>query len=125
MGSRWKKGLVVIVIIIVVLFGGFFLYQFIDQKGSGQKFRTVRVERGEGSSSVVTATGTINPVITVLVGSQVSGTIKALHADFNSRVKEGEVIAQINPAIFKTQVEQGKGQCIECPGQCIECPGQS
>ena len=88
MGGRWKKGLVVIVIIIVVLFGGFFLYQFIDKKGSGQKFRTVRVERGE-ISSVVTATGTINPVITVLVGSQVSGTIKALHADFNSRVKEG------------------------------------
>lgn len=111
MGSRWKKGLVVIVIIIVVLFGGFFLYQFIDKKGSGQKFRTVRVERGE-ISSVVTATGTINPVITVLVGSQVSGTIKALHADFNSRVKEGEVIAQIDPAIFEAQVEQGKANVL-------------
>lgn len=107
MGGRWKKGLVIIVIIIVVLFGGFFLYQFIDKKGSGQKFRTVRVERGE-ISSVVTATGTINPVITVLVGSQVSGTIKALYADFNSRVKEGEVIAQIDPAIFEAQVEQAK-----------------
>ncbi len=51
---------------------------------SNQKFRTMKVERGEISLSV-TATGTINPVITVLVGSQVSGTIKALFADFNSR----------------------------------------
>ena len=48
----------------------------------------VKVEQGE-ISFVVTATGTINPVINVLVGSQVSGTIKALYADFNSRVKEG------------------------------------
>jgi HlyD family secretion protein len=56
----------------------------------------------------VTATGTINPVITVLVGSQVSGTIKALYADFNSRVKEGQVIAQIDPALFEAQVDQAK-----------------
>ena len=67
----------------------------------------MKVERGE-ISSIVTATGTINPVVTVLVGSQVSGTIKALYADFNSRVKEGEVIAQIDPAIFDAQVEQAK-----------------
>ena len=56
----------------------------------------------------MTATGTINPVVTVLVGSQVSGTIKALHADFNSRVHEGQVIAQIDPAIFESQVDQAR-----------------
>jgi HlyD family secretion protein len=67
----------------------------------------VRVERGE-ISSTVTATGTINPVVTVLVGSQVSGTIKALYADFNSRVKEGDTIAQIDPAIFQAQVDEAK-----------------
>ena len=67
----------------------------------------MKVERGEISHSV-TATGTINPVITVLVGSQVSGTIKALYADFNSRVKEDQVIAQIDPAIFDAQVQQGR-----------------
>jgi HlyD family secretion protein len=106
--SQKKKNLILIFIILfVVVLGGFLYYQFIEQKGTNQKFRTVKVERGE-ISSIVTATGTINPVITVLVGSQVSGTIKALYADFNSQVKEGQVIAQIDPAIFEAQVEQAK-----------------
>jgi HlyD family secretion protein len=60
----------------------------------------------------VTATGTINPVVTVLVGSQVSGRIKALYADFNSRVKEGEVIAQIDPALFEAQVDQARANVL-------------
>jgi HlyD family secretion protein len=111
MGRSGKKYLWGILIICVLLVGGFFLYQIIREKGSNQKFRTVKVERGE-ISSVVTATGTINPVITVLVGSQVSGTIKALYADFNSRVKEGQVIAQIDPAIFQAQVDQAKANVL-------------
>ena len=108
MSHRGKKYLITIVILFVLILAGGFLFSgWIGQKGSNQKFRTVKVERGE-ISSIVTATGTINPVVTVLVGSQVSGTIKALYADFNSRVKEGEVIAQIDPAIFEAQVEQAK-----------------
>jgi pyruvate/2-oxoglutarate dehydrogenase complex dihydrolipoamide acyltransferase (E2) component len=69
------------------------------------------VTRGD-VSTVVTATGTINPVVTVLVGSQVSGTIKSLYADFNSRVKQGEVIAQIDPAIFQAQVDQARATVL-------------
>jgi HlyD family secretion protein len=108
MDNRKKKYLLPIVIIfIVLLVGGFIFYRWKGQNGLNQKFRTIKVERGE-ISSIVTATGTINPVVTVLVGSQVSGTIKGLYADFNSRVKEGEVIAQIDPAIFEAQVEQAK-----------------
>lgn len=112
MDRRGKKYLLTILICLVVIsVGGFFLYQIIGQKGSNQKFRVVKVERGE-ISSIVTATGTINPVVTVLVGSQVSGTIKALYADFNSRVKEGEMVAQIDPAIFEAQVEQGRANVL-------------
>jgi HlyD family secretion protein len=108
MDNRKKKYLLTVVIIfIVLLVGGFIFYRWKGQNGMNQKFRTIKVERGE-ISSIVTATGTINPVVTVLVGSQVSGTIKALYADFNSRVKEGEVIAQIDPAILEAQVEQAK-----------------
>ena len=107
-----KKYLVPVVILLAILFaGGYFLYPMIGPKGPNQKFRTIKVERGE-ISSVVTATGTINPVTTVLVGSQVSGTIKDLHADFNSHVKEGQVIAQIDPAIFEAQVEQGRANLL-------------
>ncbi len=107
MSIRWKRSLRFTIPLIILLIGGIFLFGAIGQKGSNQKFRTVKVERGE-ITSAVTATGTINPVITVLVGSQISGTVKALSADFNSRVKEGEVIAQIDPAIFESQVDQAK-----------------
>ena len=56
----------------------------------------------------MTATGTLNAVTTVLVGTQVSGTIKQIHADFNSRVKKGQLIAEIDPAQFEAQVEQAR-----------------
>ena len=69
------------------------------------KYKTAKIERGT-VTQVVTATGTINPVITVQVGSQVSGIIQALYADFNSVVKAGQVVAQIDPAPFRTVVTQ-------------------
>lgn len=111
MGNRRKKYWIIMVIVILILAGGFFVYQLAGQKGSNQKFRLVKVERGD-IAFLVTATGTINPVITVLVGSQISGTIKALYADYNSHVKEGQVIAQIDPAIFEAQVEQGRANVL-------------
>jgi len=61
---------------------------------------TAKVERGD-INDAVEATGTINAVITVQVGSQVSGTIAKLNADFNSRVHKGDVVALIDPALFK------------------------
>jgi HlyD family secretion protein len=61
---------------------------------------TAKVERGK-IDDVVEATGTINPIVTVLVGSQVSGTIAELHADFNSIVHKGDIVALIDPALFK------------------------
>lgn len=61
---------------------------------------TAKVERGE-INDVVEATGTINAVITVQVGSQVSGTIAKLNVDFNSRVRKGDIVALIDPALFQ------------------------
>src|SRR5690348_3749624 len=72
-----------------------------------QQYFTSRVERGN-ISDLVQATGTINAVKTVQVGSQVSGTISKLNADFNSRVKQGEIIAQIEPSLFQGAVLQAK-----------------
>jgi HlyD family secretion protein len=103
------KGRILIILVVVVILGAgaFFLLGGLNQKGSDQNYRKMKIERGD-IRSVVTATGTINPVVTVLVGSQVSGTIKALFADFNSRVDVGQTIAQIDPAIFDSQVEQAR-----------------
>ena len=75
---------------------------------SGQHFQTVTVTRGP-ITQAVTATGTLNPVQNVQVGSQVSGNIQKLSVDFNSIVKAGEVIAQIDPVVFKATVTQAEG----------------
>ncbi|HYK82275.1 MAG TPA: efflux RND transporter periplasmic adaptor subunit [Gemmatimonadales bacterium] len=69
-------------------------------RNSELQYFTAQVERGEIRDEV-DATGTVNPVVTVQVGSQVSGTIAKLFADFNSRVHQGEVIALIDPALFQ------------------------
>jgi len=70
-------------------------------------FRTARVDRG-AVEATVTATGQLNAVVTVQVGSLVSGTIAKLGADFNSEVKQGQVIAQIDPTRFKAAVAQAE-----------------
>jgi HlyD family secretion protein len=112
MGKAWKKRLIILAsVLILISVGGFFALRMIDANGGDDKYRKLKIERGE-IASAVTATGTINPVVNVLVGSQASGTIKALYADFNSQVKEGQVIAQIDPAIFEAQVDQGRANLL-------------
>jgi HlyD family secretion protein len=108
---NWKRFCIIAVVLIAVAAGSVAALRIFSNSGSNHKYRTVKVERGE-ISSAVTATGIINPVVNVLVGSQVSGMIKALYADFNSRVKEGDVIAQIDPSIFQAQVDQGKANVL-------------
>ena len=79
-----------------------FLYTHSSQ---APPYVTARVDRGD-IDSTVTTTGNLNAVITVQVGSQVSGNIIALYADFNTRVKKGQLVAEIDPAPFKAAVEQ-------------------
>src|SRR5437868_890366 len=68
-----------------------------------EDFITAKIERGN-IRHTVTATGTLQAVTTVQVGSQVSGTISALYADFNSQVRKGQVVAQLDPAILDAQL---------------------
>ncbi len=83
----------------VVLVAGVFVALSLNRSAQAQHF-TAKVERG-AIKDVVEATGTINSVITVQVGSQVSGSIAKLNSDFNSRVHKGDVVALIDPALFK------------------------
>src|SRR5271165_3848004 len=83
----------------VLVAAGLFLAFGLNRNKQAQHF-TAKVERGE-IDDVVEATGTINAVITVQVGSQVSGTIAKLNVDFNSRVHKGDIIALIDPALFQ------------------------
>src|SRR6266446_459483 len=74
-------------------------------RGSVPKYRTAVVERGP-LTAVISATGTVNAVITVQVGSQVSGQIKELLADFNTQVRRGQIIARLDPELFAARVDQ-------------------
>jgi len=78
---------------------------------AAETYRTAKATRGE-IVATVTSSGNITPVVTVNVGAPVSGTIKELFVDFNSQVKKGQVIAQIDPATFRAQVEQSKGNYL-------------
>lgn len=71
------------------------------------QYRSTVVDRG-AINQTVTATGTINPVALINVGSQVSGTVAELNADFNDRVKKGQVLLKLEPTIFNAQVRQAE-----------------
>jgi HlyD family secretion protein len=96
-----------VMVLAAGLISGGYLYS--QSVGNRSPFRTAPVTRGP-LTAAISATGTLNAVVTVLVGSQVSGNIKELHADFNSVVKKGQVIARIDPEIFQAQVNQAKAQ---------------
>jgi HlyD family secretion protein len=78
------------------------------RQGGDVNYQTASVTPGP-LTQLVTATGTLNPVVNVQVGSQVSGNIQKLFADFNSKVKAGDVVAQIDPALFQAAVTQAEG----------------
>ena len=99
-----KKRLLFILLLVaaVSIFAAFML-----KSRTPVQYYTAKVENGE-IKQVVEATGTINAVITVQVGSQVSGVISKLYVDFNSPVKKGQLIAQIDPALFDGAISQAK-----------------
>jgi len=103
-----KKILIGIIILIIIAAGVFALFR---DKEPEIKFRTVNVSKGD-IREIVTASGTVNAVTTVLVGTQVSGTIKHIYVDFNSQVKRDQLIARIDPAIFEAQVEQARANLL-------------
>jgi HlyD family secretion protein len=82
-------------------------YYFWGRQSGVPQYMTARVDRGS-LRNTVTATGTLQAVTTVQVGSQASGTISALNVDFNSPVKQGQVIAQLDPSVSKAQVDQAR-----------------
>lgn len=106
MSKRWKFFLAVG---LVALLGtaGWANRGYFWGAPNGAKYRLAIVERGD-ISAYVSATGTLNPVIMVQVGTQVSGTIEKLFADYNSPVQEGQVIALLDQASFRAKVAQAE-----------------
>src|SRR5262249_55454017 len=102
--SSKQRLLIAICGVAVIAAIGFYFW---GTQASAAEYLTARVDRGNRRNTV-TATGTLQAVTTVQVGSQASGTISALYADFNSTVKKGQVIAQLDPAVSKAQVDQAR-----------------
>ncbi|MCE5181037.1 MAG: efflux RND transporter periplasmic adaptor subunit [Betaproteobacteria bacterium] len=103
--ARSIRNLLVFVGLAVAVSGGVYYWQ---QHKNGQpqdRFKTQPVDRADIVQSI-SANGTLSPVVLVNVGTQVSGTVKLLNADFNSRVKDGQVLAELDPSLFEAQLKQ-------------------
>ena len=103
-----KKYLIILAAVLAIAAtGGYFFYKRTPEV----TYRTAAIERGTVVSTVA-ATGNLSAVTTVQVGTQVSGTIQKLYVDFNSRVKKGQAIAEIDPSLFNASVEQSRGNFL-------------
>lgn len=103
--QKHRRAYVIGSVCVILVFGYWF---YARSKSKDPKYTTVVVRRGD-ITAAVQATGTINALTTVAVGSYVSGTVQYVFADFNTRVKSGQVLAQLDPAIYEAQVTQARG----------------
>jgi HlyD family secretion protein len=107
-----KKIIISAIIVAVAMAVGIFYY---SNQTPETTYKTAKIEKGDLVSAVA-ATGNLAAVVTVQVGTQVSGTIQKLFVDFNSPVKKGQAIARIDPALFNAQVEQSRGSSVNAEG---------
>jgi HlyD family secretion protein len=108
-----RRFVVVVAAVAVVALAGFWFW---SGGAKAAEYMTAKVERGN-LRNTVTATGTLQAVTTVQVGSQASGTISALYADFNSTVKKGQVVAQLDPSVTQAQVQQARANLAQAQAQ--------
>ncbi len=103
-----KKTIYIILPIVIII--SILIYSMYGRKNS-VAYKTLKIKKGK-ITALCRATGTVNPLTTVLVGTQVSGRIKALYADYNAAVKKGQLIAEIDPSAFDAQLEQARANLI-------------
>lgn len=94
---------------VMAVVGGAGWYFLAKSPPEAPQYQVAPLSRGD-LTQAVTATGTLNPVVNVQVGSQISGNIQKLYVDFNSPVKQGEVIAQLDPATYQAVVHEAEGE---------------
>ena len=103
---RWFKWLLILLVVGGAAYG---YWRFRGEANTATEYQTTKVTRGD-IIQAVTATGQLNPVLNVQVGSQISGIIQKLHADFNSIVTNGQLIAELDPATYKANVSSAEGE---------------
>ena len=103
-----KRWILLLLLVAAVGAGAWFAWHTWGPREKTASYRTVKIERGD-VVQIVRATGTVQPVKLVQVGTQVNGIVLKLNADFNSRVKAGDVVAQIDPAVYQANLSQAQG----------------
>jgi HlyD family secretion protein len=107
--SHYLWRIAVVFIVAVLVFGGWRWWREADGSVAGERYRFGEVVVGD-LVQTVNASGTLNPVVLVNVGTQVSGTVRRLRADFNDRVQAGQVLAELDPTTFRAAVAQSEGE---------------
>lgn len=111
-----KKTVIILTVVLVIAgIAGYFFYKRTPEVS----YKSAKIERGTIVSTVA-ATGNLSAVTTVQVGTQVSGTIQKLYVDFNSRVKKGQPIAEIDPSLFNAAVEQAQGNSLSAEANLLK-----
>ena len=105
--------LINIALILAFIFGATYVYKLSNKKKPEDLYRLERLVLGDIEQNVM-ANGTINPVIVVNVGTQVSGLVKHIYADFNDQVKQGQILLELEDNLFKAQIEQSRGNVKNC-----------
>jgi len=111
-----KKNILIVVPILIVTAAVVFLYM---KKTPEITYKTAKIERGSIVATVA-ATGNVSAVTTVQVGTQVSGTIQKMYVDYNSLVKKGQAIAEIDPSLFNASIEQSQGNVLNAEGNLMK-----
>ncbi len=113
--SILRYSLIMLAMAVAAVGGSFYWSRARDPDGEA-RYRTQAVERGD-ITQLASANGTLNPVVLVNVGTQVSGTVKKWYADFNDRVKQGQVLLELDPAIYQAQVAQSAANLANARSQ--------
>lgn len=115
MTKHWKI-LIIAVSVVLVAIAAYFL---ISGSGNDVSFKTEKIVSGD-ITETITASGTVNAVVTVLVGTQVSGTISKLYVDYNSKVKKGQLLAKIDPLLLQAQVDQANANMLKLVANTVD-----
>ena len=119
-----KRTIVIVVALVAVAGLGAWYWISRSATKAETKFDTAKLERGKLVAKV-TASGTLSAIVTVQVGSQVSGRVAELHADFNSAVKKGQLIAKIDPQLFQAAVDQASANLMAAQGNLARAKAQA
>src|ERR1700688_1014996 len=108
-----KKHLLWLALLLLLVAGGVGYWRYREShKPPEVTYKTAPVEKRRIVGKV-TASGTLSAIVTVLVGTQVSGRIQRLYADFNSHVKKGELVAKIDPQLFEASLQQAQANFLQ------------